>query len=229
MIPREIVDPVVRAYASTDRAEVRDICYRTGLMGDPIDWQWRDKRSFADMFSGYYTDGEPDSAFVVEIGGVVAGYLLGCIDSRRAWNPAAIAGRHLLRRGILFRAGTAGVVWRGIGDAITDVATRRVNLRDLEFADPRWPAHLHIDLLPHARGIGAGRRLVHAWFDRLRALGVSGCHLQTLAENTRAIAFFQSVGFRQLGMPTLVQGLRTGSGARLHLQVMVTEGPPTPR
>jgi hypothetical protein len=30
-------------------------------MGEPVDWQWRDLPSFADMFTGYYTDAEPES------------------------------------------------------------------------------------------------------------------------------------------------------------------------
>ena len=222
----DAVTPVVRRYVSTDRERVREVCCRTGFMGDPIDWQWRDAESFADMFCGYYTDAEPESAFVVETGGVVVGYLLGCVDSRQAWNPGAIVGRHILRRGIIIRPGTAGVVWRGIRDAIGDVVSRRVSLRDLEFADPRWPAHLHIDLLPEARGVGAGRRLVQAWFALLQEVGIVGCHLQTLAENSRAVAFFEAVGFRRLGMPQLVQGLRTRTGERLHLQVMVTEVSP---
>ena len=52
-------DVVFRRYEARDRAAVRNICYVTGYMGDPIDWQWRDAESFADMFSAYYTDEEP--------------------------------------------------------------------------------------------------------------------------------------------------------------------------
>jgi GNAT superfamily N-acetyltransferase len=98
-----------------------------------------------------------------------------------------------------------------------------VKLRDLDFADPRWPAHRHIDLLPAARGGGAGRRLVGAWFDRLRGLGVGGCHLATLAENTGAISFFEAVGFRRHGEPVLIPGLRTRAGGRMHEQIMVVD------
>jgi ribosomal protein S18 acetylase RimI-like enzyme len=213
---------VVRRYtASADRAGVRRVCYETGYMGEPIDWQWRDAESFADIFSSYYTDAEPGSAFVVERSGIVCGYLLGCTDSRRAWNPGRIAGRHLLRRGLAFRPGTAPVIWRTMGDTVVDLARRRVAIRDLEFSDPRWPAHLHIDLLPEARGQGVGRQLVQRWFDELDAHGGIACHLQTFAENTTALAFFESVGFERLGPPVLTPGLRSRSGARLHLQVMV--------
>jgi ribosomal protein S18 acetylase RimI-like enzyme len=199
-------------------------------MGEPIDWQWRDAASFADMFTGYYTDREPGSAFVVEVDGEVEGYLLGCLDSSEAWNPATVAARHIVRRAIGFRPGTAAVVWRTFGDAAVDLAGRRVKLRDFEFADPRWPAHLHIDLLAPARDRGAGRLLMHAWFAMLRDRGISGCHLGTMAENARAIGFFTAMGFRRLGDPLLIPGLRTREGGRMHTQVMVTEikSEPTP-
>jgi ribosomal protein S18 acetylase RimI-like enzyme len=217
------VDIEIRPYRASDRAWVRDVCYRTGYLGRPIDWQWYDAESFADMFSGYYTDHEPESALVVEIDGAGAGYLLGCVDTERAASAGAAAARHILRRGIAFRPGTGAVVWRTLGDAAFDLARRRVDLREMEFADPRWPAHFHIDLLPDARGLGVGRRLVQQWVDSLRDRGIAGCHCQTFLENTPALAFFESVGFRRHRDPLIVQGLRSPAGERLHTQVLVRD------
>jgi ribosomal protein S18 acetylase RimI-like enzyme len=216
-------DVVVREYRAEDRPRVRDVCVRTGYMGEPVAWQWPDAESWADMFTGYYTEREPESALVVERGGVVAGYLLGCIDSSRAWNPAAVAGRHILRRGIAFRRGTARVIGRTFTDAAIDLARRRIKVRELEFNDPRYPAHLHIDLLPEVRGIGVGARLVREWLERLRTRGVGGCHLQKFSENMTATAFFEACGFRRLPASQLVPGLRTRAGGRLHTEVMVQE------
>lgn len=219
------LDMVVRPYERADRSRVRHICVETGYLGAPVGWLWRDATSFADMFSGYYTDVEPASAFVVELDGVVSGYLLGALDARRAWNPAVVAGRHILRRGIAVRAGTAGVVLRTILDGVADVVTRRVDPGMLAATDPEFPAHLHIDLLPAARGRGAGRRLMDAWFARLRQAGVPGCHLDTFAENTSGIAFFESVGFVRAGPPTLVAGFRRHAAPRLHSQRMTRRVP----
>lgn len=216
-------DVVVRPYRGADRDRVRLVCFETGYMGEPAAWFWRDAKSFADMFSGYYTDREPESAYVVEIDGVVSGYVLGAIDASAAWNPAAVVGRHILRRGIAFRPGTARFIWRSMKDGAVDIALRRVKASDLDFHDARWPAHLHIDLLPVARGRGAGRRMVSAWLDRLRSAGIGGCHLQTMAENTNAIAFFETVGFRRFGEPQLIPGFRTRAGERLHIQTMVCD------
>ncbi len=216
-----MADVEIRRYRPEDRAAVRRICFVTGYMGEPVEWLWRDEQSFADMFSGYYTDREPESAFVAVTDGEVLGYLLGCRQSTRAWNPAAVAGRHVIRRGIAFRPGTAATIWRSIGDVLGDVARRRVRIADYRFADPDYPAHLHINLLPAARGSGAGGRLVRAWLDDLRADEALGCFLQTTAENTNAIAFFEAMGFTRCGDPIPAPGERTRAGRRLHIQTMV--------
>ena len=213
----------VRPYVTADRERVRSICFETGHMGEPVGWMWSDAESFADMFSGYYTDVEPESAYVVEVDGTVEGYLLGCVDSSRAWDVGSVAARHVLRRGLAVRRGTAGAVWRSVGDAALDRVRGRSRPSDFEFHDPGYPAHLHIDLMPAARGSGMGRRLVETWFDRLRGHGVAGCHLQTFAENRGGIAFFESVGFRRHGIAPAVPGWRTRAGERMHVQTMVAD------
>ena len=90
-----------------------------------------------------------------------------------------------------------------------------------DLSDPRWPSHLHINLLRAARGHGAGRALMEAWLERLRKLGSPGCHLGTLAENTLAIRFFHSTGFELFGPPQLVPGMCLRTGGRMHAQLMV--------
>lgn len=215
----------VRPYRPDDRGAVRRICFETGYMGDPIAWRWRDAESFADLFTSWYTDHEPGSALVAAQDGEVVGYLLGCRDSRRVTPSAAILRRHLLRRGLLVRPGTAGVLWR----TLADVGRARLRGEVLERPfDPRHPAHLHIDLLPRARGGGVGRRLMTRWLDALRGDGIPGCHLGTWAENDAAIAFFESTGFRREGPPRPMPGMRSPDGARHHTQLMVQSLAPAP-
>jgi ribosomal protein S18 acetylase RimI-like enzyme len=195
---------------------VREIACETGYMGEPAAWYWRDAVSFADAWSGYYTDHEPESAFVAVEGDSVVGYLVGCLDTARAPSPRVAITRLMLRRQLLLRPGTAGFFWRSIWDTLGDAS-----VPSGELSDPRWPSHLHINLLRAARGHGAGRGLVDAWLDRLRQLGSPGCHLGTLAENTGAIRFFRSLGFEPFGAPLLVPGMRLRTGGRMHEQLMV--------
>jgi ribosomal protein S18 acetylase RimI-like enzyme len=58
----------------------------------------------------------------------------------------------------------------------------------------RYPAHLHIDLLPRAQGHGLGRALVTTLTDALRERGVPGLHLGVDPANTGALAFYARIG-----------------------------------
>jgi ribosomal protein S18 acetylase RimI-like enzyme len=209
----------IRPYEAPDRSGVRNVCYETGFMGDPVEWMWRDKESFCDMFSGYWTDREAGSASVAESDGAIVGYLLGCSDSRRVWNEGKLLAHHAFVRGVAFKRGTAGVFWRMTTDGISDALRHR--LPPPTYFDERWPAHLHIDLLPVCRGKGVGAALVRGWLERLRREGVRGCHLQTMAQNVGAIAFFEAMGFEKRGEPKGAPGFRTRSGARMDVQLMV--------
>ncbi|HLG92802.1 MAG TPA: GNAT family N-acetyltransferase [Acidimicrobiales bacterium] len=211
----------LRPYLPEDRDQVRRICFLTGYMGEPVDWLWRDEQSFADLFSGYWTDEEPESALVLEMEGRVCGYLLGCADTARVPSPARLLARHALGRLLVLRPGTAGVLWRSALDLALDALAGRGG-PPRPFTDRRWPAHLHIDLLPEARGMGAGRAMVAAWLDQLRSRSCPGCHVETLAENAPAVSFFASCGFQPHGQARLVPGWRDrDTGGRLHLLRMV--------
>jgi len=222
---------LVRPYRSTDREDVRRICHLTGLMGSPVDWFWRDRESFADAITSYYTDCEPESALVAVAekkdaapagapAGAVTGYLLGCVDSRRVPPLSTALLPHLIGRGLLVRPGTAGVMWRGLADILLDVAAGR-GLPDQAFRDERYPSHLHIDLLRDARGAGIGPQLISTYFDHLKGAGSPGCHLETFAENKAAIRYFEREGFVIYGEPRPLPGWRTRDGGKVHIQVMV--------
>jgi ribosomal protein S18 acetylase RimI-like enzyme len=207
----------VRGYEPADRSAVRSISFRTGFIGEPAGSFWRHEESWADVWTSYYTDHEPESLGVATAGGTVVGYLAGCLDTS-AMHPttdellAAVIRRHRL----LLRRGTAGFLYRAIVDGIRDRGGATG-----EFNDPRWPAHLHIDLLPEARGTGLAGALMRRWQDQLRAADSPGCHLATLVENDRAHRFFEKSGFGDHGAPTRVPGMRGPSGQRLHQQIMV--------
>jgi hypothetical protein len=68
----------IRAYQPADRGAVRDISFRTGFMGESAAPFWRHAESWADVWTSYYTDREPESLSVGTIDGRVVGYLAGC-------------------------------------------------------------------------------------------------------------------------------------------------------
>ena len=209
----------IRAYLSADRDAVRDISFRAGFMGESAASFWPHAESWADVWTSYYTDREPESLSVATIDDTVVGYLAGCIDTA-AMSPTAderlVAA--IRKDRLLFRRGTAGFLIRAIVDGLRDRDSAKG-----DFIDPRWPAHLHIDLLPEARGIGLGAALMERWLHQLRQLGSPGCHLATIAENARAVSFFERSGFHSHGRFARVPGMRGSDGGRLHQQIMVRE------
>src|SRR5215210_4487034 len=67
----------IRKFQPADRSRVRELCCETGFLGNPIDPIFEDRELFADYLTAYYTDWEPESAFVLVVGGEIRGYLLG--------------------------------------------------------------------------------------------------------------------------------------------------------
>ncbi len=64
--------------------------------------------------------------------------------------------------------------------------------------EQRYPAHLHINLIPPARGRGLGMALIQAYLEQLRALNIQGVHLNTTSMNHAAIRLYERTGFRLL-------------------------------
>jgi ribosomal protein S18 acetylase RimI-like enzyme len=219
----DAMEILVRPYRPEDRQMVRDICYATGYMGDSPDWYWRDVESFSDLWSRYYTDREPESLLVgAGPDDVVVGYLLGCVDTTKENEFNRLLGYHALRRYCLLRPGTAGYLWRTVADVLRDNVVGRRPL-PAPLHDQRWPAHLHINLLPEARAQGLGRQLMRRWLDRLHELQVPGCHVDTMAENRSAVAFFEATGFVKYRAPVMVPGMRLRQGGRMHVQRLVQD------
>jgi GNAT superfamily N-acetyltransferase len=214
-----VSDVVVRAFSEADRGPLLALFGRAGE-GAPTASLWGDEESEAAVYLTPYLDLEPESVFVAVVDGEPAGYLAGslgtAVPSENARLERAIREhRLLLRRGpVLFFA-------RSLLDLAGTALRRQPTAGELD--DPRWPAHLHINLLPRARGTGAAAVLVERWFERLRDTGTPGCHLQTLVENTRASRFFERMGFVAHGPTPLVPGLRF-QGRRVHQLTMVRPG-----
>ena len=206
----------VRRYRSEDREGVRQVCVETAFLGSSILPQYRDAASFADMFTAYYTDHEPESAWVVVDDGRVVGYLLGCLDSHACPDPEWVAFKHIVRRWLWLRPGTANFCFRSLFDVVHDLGPTRP---PVDYA--RWPAHAHLDLLPEARKGAIALRLFRLWLDRARERGAAGIWGVSFLENEPATLLHRAMGFRAEGKPFLATGMRTDAGKRMHAQVWV--------
>ncbi|WP_433248006.1 GNAT family N-acetyltransferase [Actinomadura nitritigenes] len=207
----------IRSFTESDRPELLALFTRA-REDSPAASLWGHEESEADIYLTPYMDLEPESLFVAESGGQLVGCLTGCRDSSRLPSEEARMLEAIRTHRLMLRPRLAAFFARSTGDLLWGAAHRRP--RAAAFEDPRWPAHLHINLVPEARGTGAAENLMTAWFDRLRSTGSPGCHLQTLCENTRALAFFRRMGFTEHGPARPVPGLRY-RGRRLHQRTMI--------
>ena len=209
--------PEIRAFAEADRAGLRGLFGRAGE-GAPPGSLWGDEESEAAVYLNPYMDLEPGSLFVATVDGALVGYLAGCLDSSAFPMESDRVEEAVRKHRLIFRPRAAAFFARALADVAWAALRREPTAGD--FDDPRWPAHLHINVVPAARGTGVADGLMERWLDRLREAGSPGCHLQTLAENHRAVRFFERVGFVKHGPALPVPGLRYG-GRRLHQQTMV--------
>ncbi|KXO87899.1 GCN5 family acetyltransferase [Tsukamurella pulmonis] len=204
----------IRAYRDADAQALRALFARAGE-GSPSGELWRHPDSERAVYLDPYIEHCADSLFVAEDGGEPVGYLTGCPAGAPLPSEEDRLIAALRRPSVLLRPATA----RFLGRAVFDLATvcRREPSASGELHDERWPAHLHIDVAPQARGTGAAYGLMDAWS---AALDGAGCHLQTLVENTRAVRFFERCGFVPYGPSPTVPGVRH-RGARVHQLTMV--------
>jgi ribosomal protein S18 acetylase RimI-like enzyme len=183
---------VIRKYRRSDRQRVRELCCDTGFLGKPIDPVYEDRDIFANFLTGYYTDWEPESAFVLELNGQVMGYLLGSRRPLRQqlyniYQNAGLFLRVMLRYARYNRASRHFVHW------ILCNGWREVP------AAPRRAAHFHINLLPEARSVASTRALMDAYLAYLHEHGVKRVYGQVVTfESRRGSKMFERYGFRVL-------------------------------
>ncbi|TAM66519.1 MAG: GNAT family N-acetyltransferase [Microbacteriaceae bacterium] len=181
----------IRTYRPTDRADVAEVCLRTGNLGGDATGLHVSDGLLPDIYVLPYIAFEPERAFLVDTGERVAGYLVATADTRafveryRAeWLPS-FARRYPRVEPPL----TASDQFVEVG-----YTPERMLIPELD----AYPAHLHIDLLPELQGQGFGRALIRRLLTELRGRGVPGVHLGVSPQNLAARGFYAALGFRPL-------------------------------
>jgi ribosomal protein S18 acetylase RimI-like enzyme len=185
----------IRAAQPGDERGAYYVCLKTGNHGDDAEALYLDDPdALGRIYVGPYLAFEPELSLVLDDADGICGYALGAFDSRAfyarydaEWRPAICAQTP-----------------EPTGDPRRWTPSQRVHyvyhhptyLCPEPYTD--YPSHLHIDLLPRAQGRGYGRRLLARNLETLRRRGSAGAHLAVSALNTRAIAFYRHLGFREL-------------------------------
>lgn len=180
---------IIRPYEPSDRDRLYEICLRTGADGEDATAQYASPTLLGEVYVGPYLEFAPDLAWVAELDGIAAGYVLGVQDSwsfqmhcEAQWWPDL---RARYPRGS-FEAHSPDEKIVGLLHHPTTADAALIG---------RFPAHLHIDLLPSLQGQGAGRALIDVLLAELARRRVPGVHLGVSLGNARAMGFYQHLGF----------------------------------
>ena len=184
----------IRPFHASDLPALYRICLLTGDASADATDQYRDPDLLGHVYAGPYPVADPGLSFVVvdELG--VCGYIIATADTYRfqrwlesSWFPVLRAQNPLVE---------------DPGDGTKD----HVLIRTIHESTPqdlplytKYPAHMHIDLLPRAQRRGLGRRLIETLSDALRERGIHGLHLGVDQRNTGGIAFYDRIGFTSAG------------------------------
>lgn len=156
---------------------MREICRRTAFRNKGADTVFEDAELFADYWTRYYTDFEPESCLVVEEGGEIVGYLLGSADSQRY---TRVMSRRIVPKVL------ALATWRLLLGRYRRPSTRRMltwfvvhGWREVpRIPFDRFPAHFHCNLLPRGYRKSYYSTLALAFFDLLEERGIAALHGQ---------------------------------------------------
>lgn len=181
----------IRPYHPTDLPMLYRICLETGDSGKDATDLFRDPDLIGHFYAGPYAILEPELTFVLTKEGRTCGYTLGVADTETfgkrcevEWFPPLRAGYPLPQADDNSR--DAGMI-------------RAIHQGQAQKNEPAdYPAHLHIDILPQGQGQGWGAKLINTLLDEMRRREIPGVHLGVAANNTRAIGFYEHVGFHRV-------------------------------
>ena len=170
----------IRNYIASDRPYLEHICSVT-------DRYHLDTDLLYTLYLHNYTDSDSSHVFVAVSDGKPVGYIL-CAADYALWSRA-MRDRFLNGK---------------------SVEIREKGEESIEGYVPyleSYPAHMHIDIDPEYQRKGIGRTLMNALVEKLKSEGVKGLMLTVSPENTGAVAFYSSCGFKRIGEDIEALGL----------------------
>ena len=181
----------IRPYHPTDLLMLYRICLETGDSGQDATHLFSDPDLIGHYYAAPYAVLEPELCFVLTRNGRTCGYTLGVADTatfgkrcEADWFPPLRAAYPLPPAEDDSR--DAGMI-------------RAIHQGHDQKNDPaEYPAHLHIDILPEGQGQGWGGELIHTLLNEMRKRSIPAVHLGVAATNTRAIGFYEHVGFHSV-------------------------------
>ena len=195
---------LIRPVEPGDLDALYDVCLRTGDAGEDATARFADFRLLGEVYVGPYLLMPSGIGYTAIEEGVPSGYVLAAVDTRRFESECEAEWWPPLRE----RYPQQVEDDPSTDDAEVIALIHRPESPSEEVV-ARYPAHLHIDLLPVLQGRGVGRQMMDRLLYELWARGVPGVHLGVDARNERAVGFYEHLGFDRIDdTDDVVMGLR---------------------
>lgn len=193
----------IRPFQPYDLPGMYRVCLRTGDSGRDATGLYGDPDLLPHIYAGPYPAADPGLTFVAADASGVLGYVVATADSHAfdGWLEEHWWPELRLRYPLPPPPLSAPLSTPDPGDGTKDRQCvehiHRPGPPEPKALYERYPAHLHIDILPRGQGAGLGRRLMDALLTALRERGVPGLHLGVGAGNPGAHAFYLRLGFTE--------------------------------
>lgn len=167
----------IRKAALKDLDACRHICIETAMWSDISKESVR--RYLTKSFCDPYIEHFIDSCFIAEDTEGVFGYIICAPDY----------GRYSKVVDKYYSAGAKKSFFQRL--------KKLLSLSSEKKRVERYPAHLHINILPRGQKRGVGKALMKALFSELQGLNVEGIHLGVDGRNKNAMSFYEHLGFKR--------------------------------
>lgn len=192
------MDVIIRKYAPEDKQQVQHIHWETGLIGKSMSKVYTQKKQWAKK-TKYYLEKEPESCFVAENKKTkkAIGYLFGCLsDEAMGENETKKFIKDILwhiirypffnKKDQLFTRNMTSMLVQAI----------RGKTKEANIHPPKNSGHIHINLLPEARGKNIGSKLLKKFFTYAKKQGVKTIHADSFQTRLNPnIHFWKKNGF----------------------------------
>jgi hypothetical protein len=184
----------IRPFEANDAECLRTICCETAAEQPFLPWL-DEPRLACELYLDPYLELESESCFIAARDGRIVGYIVGTLNEKQfRLRELNRVQRRLLR---LLQIQTEGVINRRFSHFLSHRVLAKMYLKVLysrlrntarpnQYYDlDRYPANCHLQVVPEARGAGAGLALLLKFGEYLKANGVSGVHGSVVEEAGR--------------------------------------------
>lgn len=186
---------LIRPLTPRDLAQVLQISLLTGDAGRDATELYEDHRLVGQIYAAPYARLYPKMCLVAQDDTGVAGFVVGAVDT------VAFAGELEARWWPGMRAIYPEPDQKNHG--LWGADQKRHQMIHHPVPTPgvitqNYPAHMHLNLLPRAQGLGVGRQLLERWLGLATEAGARAVHVGVNRANRGGLAFWQACGFDRL-------------------------------